>query len=145
MKRVVRTFLRNEEWKYILVKHHKKWNWVLPWWHIKNWETIFKTLKREIKEELWLEIKILWNKIWLTENDDLKEKPLPLCIYKLDYKNRMWNTTEKMEYIFLSEIKSWIIKVQEEEIFEFNSFTKEEILSNASVYEQTKEILKLLL
>lgn len=145
MKRVVRTFLQNEEWKYILVKHHKKWNWVLPWWHIENWETLYKALKREIREELDVEIKIVWAKIWLKELDYIKEKPLPICIYKLKYTNRQWNETEKMEYVFLSKIKSWKVKKQEDEVYDLKEFTKKELLNEESVYEQTKEILKLIL
>ena len=142
MKRVVRTFLKNNEGKYLFVKHHKKGNWVLPGWHIEKWETIYKAIKREIKEELNLEIKILWDKIWLENTENLKEKPLPISIYKLNYENRDGKKIEKMEYIFLSEIKNWEIKTQDSEIYEYIFLSKEEVLENSNIYEQTKEILK---
>lgn len=145
MKRVVRTFLKNDDWKYLLVKHHKKWNWVLPWWHIEKWETIYQTLKREIKEELWLDIKIIWDKVWLTKLDYLEEKPLPICVYTLKYTNRDWKDIKKLEYIFLSEIKSWELKKQNCEIYDYKLFTKEELLEDKTVYVQTKEIIEKIL
>jgi len=37
MKQVSRTFLKNDEWKYILVKHNGKDYWTLPWWHVEEW------------------------------------------------------------------------------------------------------------
>lgn len=145
MKRVVRAFIQNDEWKYVLVKHHKKWNWVLPGGHIENWESLYKALKREIKEELWLDIRILWNKLGLEKIESLEEKPLPLCIYKLKYINRSWNETKKIEYVFLAKIKSGKIKIQEEEVWDYKEFTKEELMIEINVYPQIKEILKLML
>jgi ADP-ribose pyrophosphatase YjhB (NUDIX family) len=142
MKKVVRTFLKNDEWKYLLVKHHKNWHWVLPWWHLENWENIYKALKREIKEELNLKIKILWNKVWF-ELEFIKEKPLPLCIYKIEYIDRKEEERKKLEYIFLSEIDSWNLEIQKNEIFQCKFFTKEEILKEDKIYPQMKEIAKL--
>lgn len=141
MKQIVRTFLKNSEWKFLLVQHKWKDDWVLPWWHIDEWEDIYKAIKREIKEELNLEIKIIWNKIWL-DIDNIKEKALPICIYKINF--LLWNgkRVKKTEYIFLSKIKSWEIKIQEKEIDKYNFFTKDEILNLDNTFLQIKEILK---
>jgi 8-oxo-dGTP pyrophosphatase MutT (NUDIX family) len=141
MRRVVRTFLIDKEWKYLLVKHHKSWTWVLPGGHIEDWESIYKTLKREILEELNLEIEILWNKVWL-DIEYIKEKPLPLCIYKIEYSDRKQEERKKLEYIFLSKIKSGELKCQKDEICDYKFFTKEEVLKEENVYPQIKNIIK---
>lgn len=141
MKQVTRAFLRNDEWKYILVRHTGKDHWTLPGWHIDEWENIYKAIKREIKEELNLEVSILWNKIGL-EIENIKEKPAPICTYKIEFTNGNWKKINKLEYIFLCVIKSWEIKLQDKEIAEYKFFSKDEILNLESIFLQIKEILK---
>ena len=141
MKQVTRTFLKNEDWKYILVRHNKKDYWTLPGGHIEEWEDIYTAIKREIKEELNLEIKILLTKIWFSI-DTIKEKPAPISTYKIDFLNEKWKRIKKLEYIFLSTIKSGEIKIQDEEIEEYKFFTKEEILNLDNTFAQFKEILR---
>ena len=36
MKKIVRTFLQNDEWKFLLVRHKWKDYWSLPGWHLKS-------------------------------------------------------------------------------------------------------------
>ena len=84
MKKIVRTFLQNDEWKFLLVRHKWKDYWSLPGWHLKSKESIYKGLKREIKEELNLEIEFLWEKLWL-ELEHITEFPQPICTYKIIY------------------------------------------------------------
>ncbi len=141
MKKVVRTFLRNEEWKFLLVRHKKKDYWSLPGWHIEWNEDIYKAIKREVKEELNLKIRILWTKIWL-DFENVKELASPICVYKIEFENCKWKQIKKLEYIFLSEIKSGEIKIQEEEIDEYNFFTVDEILTSVNTFKQVKQILK---
>ncbi|MDD2907233.1 MAG: NUDIX hydrolase [Candidatus Gracilibacteria bacterium] len=141
MRQVTRTFLRNNEGKYLMVRHNKKDYWTLPGGHIEEGEDIYKAIKREIKEELNLEIKILGNKIGF-EIENIKEKPAPICIYKIDFLNGNGKNIKKIEYIFLSEIKSGEIKIQDEEIAEYRFFSKDEVLNLDSTFLQIKEILK---
>lgn len=141
MKQVVRAFLRNEKWEFIMVRHKNKDHWSLPGWHIEKWENLYKAMKREIKEELDLKITILWNKLGL-KIDHIKEKPAPLCSYIIEFESEKFWKIKKTEYIFLCEIKSWIIKIQEEEIDEYKFFTKNEILNLENTFIQVKEILK---
>lgn len=141
MKQVTRTFLKNDEWKYLLVRHNKKDYWTLPWWHVEEWESIYKAIKREIKEELNLEIRILWNKLGF-KIENIKEKPAPICTYKIEFINLEWKKISKLEYIFLSTIKSGEIMIQDEEIEEYKFFTKDEILNLENTFLQIKEILK---
>lgn len=137
MKQVVRTFLRNKDWKYLMVKHKWKKHWSLPWWHLEKNEDIYTTIKREIKEELNLEIKILWEKSGL-KLEWLKEKPQPLSIYKIKYCPLRDKEIKNLEYIFLSEIKSGEIIIQEKEIDEYDFFTKKEIIEKIETYKQVK-------
>lgn len=143
MERVVRTFLRNDDWKYLLVKHKWKNYWSLPGGHIDEWESIYKAIKRECMEELQLKIKIIWNKIGL-DVDHIKEKALPICIYKLKYNQFNWKQAKKLEYIFLSEIVSGDIIVQVSEIDEYKFFTIDEIIALENTHDQVKEIAKTL-
>lgn len=137
MKQVVRTFLRNEEWRYLMVKHVWKKHWSLAWGHLKKDEDIYRAIKREIKEELNLDIKILWDKNDI-EIDWIKERPKPLCVYKLKYCCLREKEVKNLEYIFLSEIKSGEIKLQENEIAKYDFFTKNEIINIINTYEQVK-------
>jgi len=141
MRQVTRTFLKNGEWKFVLVRHNKKDYWTLPGGHVEEWEDVYKAIKREIKEELNLEIKIIWKKLGLNL-ESIKERPAPICTYKLDFENEKWKRIKKLEYIFLSEIKSGEIKIQDDEIEEYKFFTKEEILNLENTFTQFKEILK---
>ncbi len=141
MKQVVRAFLKNDKWEYLMVKHVWKDMWVLPWWHIEKKETIYKAIKREIKEELNLDIKLLWNKLWLNI-DWMKEKAQPICTYKIEFESKKFWKVKKLEYIFLAKIKSWEIKTQEEEISEYKYFSKNDILSLDKTYNHFKEIIK---
>lgn len=141
MRRVVRTFLQDNEWKYLFVKHHKNGSWVLPGGHIEDGESIYKALEREIQEELNLEIEILGTTIWL-DIEYIIEKPLPVCIYKIEYSDRKQKERKKLEYIFLSKVKSGNLKCEKDEICDFKLFTKEEILAEENMYPQIKQILK---
>lgn len=142
MKRLARCVLKNKEWKILLVKHKWKNIWVLPWWHIENKENIYDAVKREIKEELWVDIKIQGNKLWL-ELENIKEMPLPITIYKIDYINKKWKKEKRLEYIFLAKIKSEMIKTQIEEIDEYKWFDACEIETLENTFDQIKGIIKL--
>lgn len=142
MHHTVRCFLFNEHGKFILVKHKGKNRWVLPGWHIENDENIVKALKREVKEELWVKIKILWHTLDL-EVENLKEYPTPICMYKIEYKKKDDKKEKRYEYIFLAQIKSWeIIKTPIDEISDYKYFSVDEIEKLENTYLQIKEIAK---
>lgn len=141
MRQVVRCFLQNDDCKFLLVRHIKSKKWSLPGWHIDKWESIYKALKREIMEELNLKIELIWNKIpLLVEN--IKEKVLPICAYKIEYESKKYWKVKKLEYIFHAQIKSWEIIIQEDEIEEYRFFSKDEILNLENTFTQIKNILK---
>lgn len=78
-----------EFWDRILVI--KKWRWPftwcydLPWWKLEHWEKILECLKRELKEETWLD-----------ENDFVVEKFLSV---EEDFIKHIWKLEEKEEQI----------------------------------------------
>nr|MDD3720471.1 NUDIX hydrolase [Candidatus Gracilibacteria bacterium] len=143
MKRIARCILQNKEGKIILVRHKGKNIWVMPGGHIENKENIYDAIKREIKEELGISIKIMGKKLGL-ELKNVKEMPLPITIYKIDYINKKGKKEKRLEYIFLAKIKSDIIKTQIEEIEEYKWFEKCEIEELKNTYEQIKDLVKLI-
>lgn len=143
MRKVVRCFLQNDEWKYLLVKHKKSDNWTLPWGHIEENESIFEALHREIKEEFNLQIEILWKNHWFN-SDNIIELNLPISIYNIIYKSNKHWIVEKQEYIFNAKITEWNIKIQKEEIDDYNFFTKQEILNLENTFNQIKVLIKTL-
>jgi ADP-ribose pyrophosphatase YjhB (NUDIX family) len=142
MKEVTRCIIKNKEWNILLIRHKWSESWTLPGWHVENKENIYNAIKREIKEELGVSLKILWYKIWF-EVKKIKEKPLPLCVYKVDYTNRKWKKVTKLEYIFLGKIKDEIIKTQIDEVDEFKWFSVDEIENLENTFDQIKEIIKI--
>ncbi len=143
MERVTRCIIKNKNGEIILIKHKWKNSWVLPGWHIEKKENLYSAIKREIKEELGINIKILWKKLWL-EVEWLKEKPLPISIYKLEYKNKKWKKENRLEYIFYAKIKDEIIKTQIEEVDEYKWFTKEQIENLENTYDSIKALVKII-
>ena len=45
----------NEDKKFLLVRE-EKW-WELPWWWLEYWETPQEWIKRELLEEMWINVK----------------------------------------------------------------------------------------
>lgn len=144
MRQVVRAFVKDKDWNFLLVRHTWKNMWVLPWWWIEWEETLYQAIKRELKEELNIKIKIIWNKMWLTTKSILREYPSYICSYKIFYENRKYWLKKRVEYIFLTKIKSnkSEIKPQINEIEEYKFFTKDEILALDNTFEQIKEIVR---
>ena len=79
-KLFVRWLIFNEKEEVLLVEHKKSnkitsWETLLVWWKIDFWETPEQALKREIFEEIWLEVietklfdtqtLIIWETHWL--------------------------------------------------------------------------------
>lgn len=140
MHHTVRCFLFNESGKFILVKHKDKNRWVLPGGHIEEDENIVKALKREVKEELWVKIKIVGHTLDL-KIESLKEYPTPICIYKIEYKKKSGKVEKRFEYIFLAQIKKEeIIKTPIDEISDYKFFSVDDIQKLDNTYTQIKQI-----
>lgn len=130
-------------WVYGLLKFWgdivviKKWRWPfkglydLPWWKIEHWEKNIESLKRELREE-----------IWLNEKDFEIEKILWV---EEDFVKHIWKWEEKDEHIIaiiylvnilksdfnLSYVEKWwdanwlrLTKVDDEELKKTNILKK---------------------
>ena len=51
----IKAIIFNDKWQILLCKE-ENWVWDLPGWWLEHWEDIETCLKREIKEEMWLEV-----------------------------------------------------------------------------------------
>jgi len=143
MREVVRCFLFDND-KILIVKHNKNTKWTLPWWHIEANETMYEALEREMKEEFNLKIK-LTNRDKYLNYWNITEFSKPLSIYSISYNSQKhWNVT-KLEYIFVAELLGGELKAQEEEIYDYKWFTKQELISiSDDVYPQVIDMLNLL-
>ncbi len=138
---VVRCIIKNSDKRILLVRHKDKNYWTLPGGHIEKKEDIYKALKREIKEELWIEVKLLWSKTGI-KLEHIKELPQPLITYKIKYKTKKGKEEKRLEYVFVASMKkNQIIKTQIEEIDEYKWFTHEEV-QKVETFEQVKELTK---
>lgn len=141
MKQVVRCLLKNNENKFLLVKHNKATNWTLPGGHIEEWKSLYEALEREIKEEFNLNIKILGKKTGFNVKN-LNELPLPISCYQIKYISNKWGEVKKIEYIFLAKIIWGKLKIQIEEIDDYRYFSKKEILELDNTFWQIKEMIQ---
>ena len=51
----IKALIYNKKWEFLLCKE-KKWIWDFPGGWLDHWESVDICLKRELKEEMWLEI-----------------------------------------------------------------------------------------
>jgi len=146
MRKVARAFIRDKHWKYLLAKHTWKEIWVLPGWWMEWNESIFKCVKRELKEEFNLDIKLIWDDFKFKTDRILKTYPNPICSYKIEFDSKKYWVQKRLEYIFLAEIKNDIsdIIIQKEEIWEYKFFTLNEIINLKDTFDQIKEIAEYL-
>lgn len=146
MRKVARAFIRDKHWKYLLSKHTWKEIWVLPGWWMEWNESIFKCVKRELKEEFNLDIKLIWDDFKFKTDRILKTYPNPICSYKIEFDSKKYWVQKRLEYIFLAEIKNDIsdIIIQKEEIWEYKFFTLNEIINLKDTFDQIKEIAEYL-
>lgn len=101
----------DDNWKILVVKLDRWFD--LPWWHIKNWETVFEAIKREFLEEAFVEI------------TDLKLS----SIIESDY---FWAEKENLTYML---IFNWKLKT----ILDF----KKNIESKERIFVYPNDFLKL--
>lgn len=142
MRKVTRAFVKNSEWKYLLTKHTWKNVWVLPGWGLEGNESIFKCIKRELKEEFNLKIHLVWETVELKSTKIIKTYPNPICSYKIKFESKKDGPQKRIEHIFLATIQNDLseIIIQESEIWEYKFFSLDEIINLENTFEQIKEI-----
>ena len=142
MRQVARALVKNSEGKYLIVMHPKSETWTIPGGHIEEGEPIQKAVKRELKEEFNIKIKLLG------EKDDfgieyIKEVVLPVANYKIYYDSKKFGKVKKQEYIFHAEAPDLeSLKAREKEIKDYKWCTPEEIYSIENIFPQIPMLLK---
>lgn len=142
MRQVARAFVKNSAWKYLIVMHPKSDTWTIPGWHIEDGETIQRAVKRELKEEFNIKIKLLG------EKDDfdieyVKELILPIANYKIYYDSKKFGKVKKQEYIFHAEVKDLeSMKACKKEIKDYKWMTPDEVFKLENIFPQIPLLLK---
>ena len=89
-------------------------------------------MEREIKEEFNISARFFEidnEEILHHKGKKLTHFPLPIAIYKLNYFDKNGRDKSRIEHIFLMETDDTIKSIQANEIFEYNWFDPDEILS----------------
>ncbi len=142
MRQVARALVKNAEWKYLMVIHPKSETWTMPGGHIDEWETLQQAVKRELKEEFNLKIKLLGRKddFWI---EHIKSLVLPIANYKIYYKSKKFGQVKKQEYIFHAEAKDIsTLRSCPKEIKDYKWMSAEEIHTLENVFPQIPMLLK---
>lgn len=124
--------------------HHNSNSWTTPGGHIEKWEGMHKALKREMKEECNIKIKILGKKDNF-ELENIKEYPLPIANYKIYYNSKKFGEIKKWEFIFHAQVQEDSLKdfkIQEKEIKDSHWFSPEEIFELENIFPQIPMLLK---
>jgi len=115
MIRVVVAFIINEK-KVLLIKHKRKGIWLPIGGHVEKGETDLEALKREVKEEVGLEIIPPNKPFWIMEE------------------------TNEITPHYVCESAKTDVKICKKEIDDFKWFSKEEIV-NSDIREDVKKIV----
>ncbi len=99
----VKALIYDENWKILLCKEDT-WKWDLPWWWLDHGETYIDCLKRELFEEMWLEIiKINKDPKYFVTANKPQSKTRPwianIC-YEVEVKNFDFNKSDECEEIW---------------------------------------------
>lgn len=107
----VKALIYNEKWEFLLCKESNG-VWDLPWWGLDHGEDIETCLKRELKEEMWLEI-ININKVpryFITAHKpESKTRPwIANIIYEVNVKDLNFIASdESIEIWFFNPESAW--------------------------------------
>lgn len=111
-----RAIIKNDNWELLLIKKlpNQKiawWKVILPWGALEFWEELEDCLKREVLEEVWLEIvetkflcfyKIILDDVhWLGAYFDCKTNDL-------SFENKEPSKHEKVFWWNVNDINDWI-------------------------------------
>ena len=118
----VKALIIDKQWRFLLSKE-KSWIWDIPGGGLDEWENISDGLKREIKEEMWLDIN--------------KHESQPSYFFKFIGKSGK----EKINVLYLTSVKN-LIFTPSDECVEIEFFDKESV-KNIEVFPNVIEFLKL--
>jgi 8-oxo-dGTP pyrophosphatase MutT (NUDIX family) len=146
MEIVARGFVFDEEDRILLVKHAVDQRWVLPGGHLEDEDNgeIHLCLQREIKEELGLDVTILGAECMVTDHH-FAPLPLPISIHKLQYEHRKRGKIVRLEYRFLARVFGDAEDVVDDEIYDYQWLSPEEVMQLdplSEVHKSLQEVLE---
>lgn len=118
----IKALILDTKGKFLLCKE-KSGIWDLPWGGLDEWESIWDWLKREIKEEMWLDI--------------LEHRNQPSYFFKFTDKN--WK--EKINAVYETQVKN-LDFIPSDECMEIWFFNREE-MESIQVFPNVKEFIKI--
>lgn len=125
--------------KLLLIKHKKSGKWMHVGGHIEENETIDEALKREVKEEVNLEVEFIqtYNHFENKQQDEnFKEIPIPFYIHARQSKER-----RTMSFDFLCIAKNTdTLQIQDAEIDTYKWVTLDEIQTQEILWEPLKTL-----
>lgn len=124
-----KAIIRDKKWRFalclkkMLVHWKNQIKWDIPGWGIDHWEDVEATIRREIREEMWLGVVSIdvSPKYFFLWESACWEKPLALVCYEIE--------VDSLNY------------VPSDECLEMRFFSLEEAL-NAETYSMVEKILK---
>jgi 8-oxo-dGTP pyrophosphatase MutT (NUDIX family) len=144
MDYIARWYILNHEGEILLVKMDEDAPWALPGWHVEPWETPYSTLQREVREELWIQITILWTKNEFYESY-IRPYPLPISIHEIQYEHRSWEWVKRLEFWYFAHIRdNDEIAVDNKELVAAQWFDPEDIVAmqwGHEIYRSVQEVL----
>ncbi len=142
---VSRTFLLDHNNDILLVKHKDSDIRILPWGHAKQNESPASALRRELKEELWVWIELLWIRN-ITNDQAIFMQPLPISIHELEYYSKRKDAmVRNLEFWYFSRIDTSKEIKTNKEIGDHKRCSILEILSmkvGEEVYQNMVDVLK---
>lgn len=94
----IKALIYNKKWDFLLSKE-ESWLWDFPGWWLDHWEKYDECLKRELQEEMWLEIISIWKnpKYFITAyKPESKTKPwLANIFYEVKVKNLNYESSDE--------------------------------------------------
>jgi len=143
MELSVRAYIFDTDDRILLVKHSSEQPRVLPGGHVEKGEDIYTALKREVLEELGMDI-ILMGAENTFSAENVAAMPLPVSVHKISYEHRTRGQIEKLEFFFFARSKNGVKQVQTEEIARYERFEMDEILemeADMEVFSTIQEVL----
>lgn len=155
MDYVARGYVLNHDGDILLVKMDSEHPWSLPGGHIDPGETPYDALKREVWEELGIQINVLGSKNSFYESH-VRPYPLPISIHEVQYEHRSGARVKKLEFWYFTHIRDDDeMRIDGSEIVDAQWMSPDDMLALPAehdiyrtvqeVYMQNRDLLDLLL